>query len=67
MTRLSRAAPTTALAHLLQSVDFKNSLHLSEETVQQPKLATRDRMIAATVAATTIIAPGTVYVTGSSA
>ena len=29
------------LRHLLQRVDFENSLHLSEETIQQAKIATR--------------------------
>src|SRR5437899_2570622 len=42
MTRLSRAVSTTALLTFPQCVDFENSLHLREETVQQPEVTAGD-------------------------
>ena|SRR5579864_9503376 len=39
MTKLSRAASTTAL---VTCVDFENSFHLGKEAVQQPEVAARD-------------------------
>jgi hypothetical protein len=41
-TKLSRAASTTAFVTWSNGVDFENSFHLREHTVEQPKIAARD-------------------------